>query len=210
MNIKNWKASYLALKTEAGLSRIALAGCSLALVLLSYHAVTKTQTVVIQPFGLQKSAWVSEDSSSQSYKEAWGLSLAQILGNVSPGNLDFVQKRLSPLFPSSIHEKTMTALRAQVIMMKTNRVTTSFDPKEVVYEKSTDKVFIYGNYISQSPSVKPRKEKRTYEFVINMESYLPQVVQMDTYADEPHTEQRLEQLKKKEKEQREKEKKERA
>ena len=200
MNIKNWKTSYQALKTEVGISRLALAGCSFALALLSYHAVTKSQTVVIQPFGLQKSAWVAEDNASQSYKEAWGLSLAQILGNVSPGNLDFVQKRLSPLFPSSIHEKTMTALRAQVIMMKTNRVTTTFDPKEVVYEKSTDKVFIYGNYVTESPSVKPRKEKRTYEFVINMESYLPQVVELDTYADEPHTEQRLAQLKKKEKE----------
>lgn len=204
MNIRNWKTSYQALKTEVGISRLALAGCSFALALLSYNAVTKSQTVVIQPFGLQKSAWVAEDNASQSYKEAWGLSLAQILGNVSPGNLDFVQKRLSPLFPSSIHEKTMTALRAQVIMMKTNRVTTTFDPKEVVYEKSTDKVFIYGNYVTESPSVKPRKEKRTYEFVINMESYLPQVVELDTYADEPHTQQRLAQLKNKDKEQKDK------
>ena len=79
-------------------------------------------------------------------------------------------------------------------MMKENRVTTTYDIKEVVFEKSSDKVFVYGDYYSKTPSVKPKKEKRTYEFKINMESYLPQIIAMDTYADEPHTKKKLEEM----------------
>ena len=52
----------------------------------------------------------------------------------------------------------------------------------------------------KEPPEKPKKEKRTYEFRIDMENYLPQIVHMDTYADEPHTEEKLEQIRKQEKE----------
>ena len=201
MNLKNWKQSYRSLKTEAGLTRVALAFSSVAIALLSFNALTKNQTVVITPYTMQKTGWVSESNSSQSYKEAWALSLAQLLGNVSPGNLDFVQNRLSPLLPANLYEDTMTNIRAQVIMMKENRVTTSFDPLEIVYERSSDKVFVYGKYSSQSQSIKPKREKRTYEFKLSMDNYLPQITHIDTYADEPHTQARLEQLKKKQREQ---------
>lgn len=194
MNLKNWKQSYHALKTEAGITRLTLAGCSVALALLAYNAVTQKSTVIIQPWGMQKTGWVTENNASQSYKEAWGYSLAQMLGNVSPGNLDFISKRLAPLLPSALYQSTMTALKAQTIMMKENRVTTTYDIKEVVFEKSSDKVFVYGDYYSKTPSVKPKKEKRTYEFKINMESYLPQIIAMDTYADEPHTKKKLEEM----------------
>ncbi len=200
MNLKNWRQSYRSLKTEAGLTRVALAGCSVALALLSFNAISKSTTVVIQPFGMQKVGWVSENNASQSYKEAWGLSLAELLGNVSPGNLEFVKKRITPLLPANVYEKAITQMNAEVIMMRKNRVTTLFDVREVVYERSTDKVFVYGNYTRSSPSVKPKKEKRTYEFRIDMENYLPQIVHMDTYADEPHTEEKLEQIRKQEKE----------
>ena len=200
MNLTNWKRSYRQLKTEAGITRISLAGCAVALALLSFNAINKSTTVVIQPFGMQKTGWVSENNASQSYKEAWGLSLAQLLGNVSPGNLDFVKQRIIPLLPANLYEQTVTNMTAEVIMMKENRVTTSFDPLEVVYERDTDKVFVYGNYSSQSPAIKAKREKRTYEFKINMENHLPKIVHMDTYADEPHTLAKIELLRKKAKE----------
>jgi conjugal transfer pilus assembly protein TraE len=204
LNLTNWKQSYHALKTEAGLTRVALAGCAVALALLSFNAVSQHTTVVVQPFGMQKIGWVSEDNASQSYKEAWGYSLAMMLGNIDPGNLEFVKKRISPLLPTDLYQQTMTNLQAQVIMMRENRVTATFDPLEITYEKSSDKVFVYGKYKTETPSVKPKQEMRTYEFKITMESYLPQIISMDTYADVPHTSKRKAEIAKMSAEQRKK------
>lgn len=194
MDIKNWKQSYRSLKTEAGLSRIALAGSGVALALLAFMALNQEKIVVIQPWGMQKTGWVGEDSASQSYKEAWGLSLAQMLGNVNAGNLDFITERLGPLLPVDTYQNYITALNAQALQFKENRVTTRFEPTKIVYEKSSDKVFVYGKYYVKSPGVREKQSERTYEFRIGMDSYLPQILSIDTYEDEPHTERRLEQL----------------
>lgn len=197
MDLKNWKSSYKALKTEAGLSRIALAGCSIALALSVFQNLNQETIVVVQPWTMHNTGFVGSDSASQSYKEAWGLALAQLLGNVNAGNLDFIGKRIGPLLPVDIYQKYMTTLKAQTIQLKENRITTRFDPEKIVYEKSSDKVFIFGNYFTKVPGRAEQKSDRTYEFILNIDSYLPQVLSIDTYEDEPRTEKRLEQLKNK-------------
>ena len=206
MDLKNWKQSYRSLKTEVGMTRISLAGCAVALALLSFNALSKSTTVIIQPYGMNTKAYVSEKNASHSYKESWALFLAELIGNINPGNLDFVKGSSIPLLPSNLYQETVTNLTAQVQMMKKNRVSTSFSPLEYTYEKATDKVFVYGFYTAQSPSVKAKREKRTYEFKISVENYLPQIVHMDTYEGEPRTLEVLEQLKKKEAEKAKKEK----
>lgn len=49
MDLRNWKQHYRSLKTEAGLSRIALAGSGLALAVLAFMALNQEKIVVIQP-----------------------------------------------------------------------------------------------------------------------------------------------------------------
>lgn len=195
MDLKHWKQSYRSLKTEAGLSRIALAGSSLALALLAFMALNQEKIVVIQPWGMQKTGWVGEETASQSYKEAWGLSLAQMLGNVNAGNLKFISERLGPLLPLDTYQDYMTTLNAQAAQMTENRITTRFEPSRIVYEKSTDKVFVYGKYYTKSPGVHEQQSERTYEFRIGMDSYLPQILSIDTYEDEPRTSRCLERMK---------------
>ena len=104
MDLRNWKQHYCSLKTEAGLSHIALAGSGLALAVLAFMALNQEKIVVIQPWTLQRAGWVGQDSASQSYKEAWGLALAQMLGNVNAGNLKFISERLGPLLPLEIYQ----------------------------------------------------------------------------------------------------------
>lgn len=194
MDLRNWKQHYRSLKTEAGLSRIALAGSGLALAVLAFMALNQEKIVVIQPWTLQRAGWVGQDSASQSYKEAWGLALAQMLGNVNAGNLKFISERLGPLLPLEIYQDYMTTLTAQASQLEENRITTRFEPSRIVYEKSSDKVFVYGKYYTKSPGIREQKSERTYEFVIGMDAYLPQVMSIDTYEDEPRTERRLETL----------------
>ena len=194
MDFRNWKQHYRSLKTEAGLSRIALAGSGLALAVLAFMALNQEKIVVIQPWTLQRAGWVGQESASQSYKEAWGLALAQMLGNVNAGNLKFISDRLGPLLPLEIYQDYMTTLTAQAAQLEENRITTRFEPSRIVYEKSSDKVFVYGKYYTKSPGIKEQKSERTYEFVIGMDAYLPQVLSIDTYEDEPRTERRLEML----------------
>lgn len=195
MDLKHWTTGFRAMKTEAGLLRITTAALSVALLLALWGLVNQKPVVILEPGG-----WVVEDQkASQGYTEAWALFLSQTLGNVNAGNLDFVEERIGPLLPVETYEDTMTALRAQSIQFKENRVTTRFEPQKVTYEKSSGKVFVFGNYYTGTPGVKEERSKRTYEFIITMESYLPKILSIDTYEDEPRTEQVLRRMRDSEK-----------
>ena len=205
MNLKNWKTSYHSMKSENGLSRLIIAALALSTVLLSIKAINQETKVIVQPWTMHTSGWIMEDNASQSYKEAWGLALAQMLGNVNPGNLKFISERLEPLLPIEATQDIMTALKAQIIQFQENRITTRFEPTKVMYEKSSGKVFVVGYYFTKAPGIKEKRTERTYEFLISMDSYLPQLFDIDTYEDEPRTHKRLAQLAKSKKSKRQEE-----
>ncbi|MCV5185818.1 type IV conjugative transfer system protein TraE, partial [Escherichia coli] len=75
------------------------------------------------PFTLTEEAWVTKSNASQSYKEAWGFAFAQLLGNVTPGTVDFVKERITPLLSPSIYQDVIDAIEIQAQQIKNDRVT---------------------------------------------------------------------------------------
>jgi hypothetical protein len=69
---------------------------------------------------------------------------AQLLGNVTPGTVDFVKERLTPLLSPSIYQDVIDAIEIQAQQIKNDRVTMRFEPRFVEYEPKSDKVFVYG------------------------------------------------------------------
>jgi len=116
-----------------------------------------------------------------------GQALAQLLGNVTPGNADFVKRSIAPVLAPSIYQDTMNALFQQVEQIKLDRVSTRLDPREVIYEPKTGKVFITGYSVAAGPAGKEERDTRTYEFIIRVHNYQPLVTYIDTYRGAPHT-----------------------
>lgn len=199
MNFKNLGATYKTLKVEKYLGRITIACLSCAVLILSIFVVNQKTVTTIVPYTMQQTGFISENLASESYKTAWGLALAMMLGNCNYGSVDTIEKRIAPLLPNDIYEQTLTALRAQANQFKENRITVRFEISKYIYEPNTDKVFVEGDYYIKAPGLAEKRHKRTYEFIIGIQEYMPQIMYINTYEDVPRTEQRLKEMKKEKK-----------
>lgn len=167
---------------------------ALALILALVKAFTVNTIVTVQPYTLNEQAWVSQNQASQSYKESWGMLLASLTGNVTPGSVHFVKQRIEPLLSPSIYREVIEALEIQALSIRRDRVTMRFEPRAVEYEPETDVVYVYGQSFMQGATGEPSSEERTYEYVIEIDNYFPVVKHIETYSGRPRTERVREQM----------------
>ena len=181
MNYKNLNTSYKALRTEKYLGRITVACLSIAVIVLTLVVANKKTITAIVPYTMQQSGYISENLASESYKTSWGMALAMMLGNCNYGSVDTIEKRIAPLLPNDIYKQTLVALRAQAQQFKDNRITVRYSITKYIYEPSTDKVFVEGTYYIKAPGLAEKAHKRTYEFIIGISDYMPQILYINTY-----------------------------
>lgn len=187
MELKKFLASWKGTLLENRLQRYLIAALLVSNIVLGLAAFGRGEVVVLTPPEITRALKVARDQGDQNYSETWGLALAQLLGNVTPGNADFVKRAIAPVLAPAIYQDTMNALFQQVEQIKLDRVSTRLDPREVLYEPKTGKVFVTGYSVAAGPAGKEERDTRTYEFIIRVHNYQPLVTYIDTYRGAPHT-----------------------
>ncbi len=167
--------------------RAALAILVVANLLLAVATFSRNTVVVLQPPGLSASAEVARSHASQSYLEAWGLCLAELIGNVTPGNLRFIRETLEPLLSPTVYADVMRVLESQAQQIREDRITLRFQPRLVQFEAVSGKVFITGYSRIAGPAGDAERQTRTYEFVLEIDHYRPLLTWMDTYEGQART-----------------------
>ena len=69
--------------------------------------------MAIQPPTLSETAEVSRNQATQPYLESWGLYLAELMGNVTPGNVSFIRVAIEPLLSPAVYQQVVDALEIQ-------------------------------------------------------------------------------------------------
>lgn len=194
MKWKDFLQTWEGAKTENIWLRSFIAVLLVVILGLVFMVFRKETVITIQPFTLTEEAWISEANASQSYKEAWGMALAQMVGNVTPSTVDFLKERLGPILTSRIYQEVMDVLEIQAADIKNDRVTMRYEPRAVIYEQSTNKVFVEGRSYVRSVGSRERETFRTYEFVIKVRGHLPQLDHIETYEGAALTKERMNRL----------------
>jgi conjugal transfer pilus assembly protein TraE len=183
--------SWRLVQAENRLHRVLLVGLVVSNAISALAALRTERAVVLVPPSLAGEVEITRSQASSALKESWGLYLAELLGNVTPANADFIRDALGPLLSADIYRSVMDALSEQINALKMDRVALSFKPRQVFYEKATDTVFVTGELASQGPHARPDQRTRTYEFRIGIHNYRPRLDAIDVYAEEPRTLERL-------------------
>jgi conjugal transfer pilus assembly protein TraE len=181
-------------ETENRFSRVIIIGLLVVCVITSLAAWRTERSIILVPPTLNQEVEVTRTSASSEFKESWGLFLAELLGNTTPANADFLKTAIEPLLAPDIYRSVLDAMTDQIKAIKMDRVAISFTPRHVDYEAETNKVFVSGELKSQGPSSKPDIKPRTYEFIIAIKNYRPRLEFIDVYPDAPRTEERLKAL----------------
>jgi conjugal transfer pilus assembly protein TraE len=195
MNFKTYAKTWEGTQHENSWNRRFIAGLIIVVLILTFMLFSKSTIVTIQPFTLNDEAWVTDNDSSSNYKEAWGFALAQLLGNVTPSNVNFIRARIEHMLSPAIYNDVIRILEVQAQQIKNDRVTIRFEPRFVEYEPKSRRTFVYGYSFSKGMSSAPEKRiERTYEFDIAVSNYIPVIDFIDTYQGRPKTIDVLERL----------------
>ncbi|CAM5562035.1 TraE/TraK family type IV conjugative transfer system protein [Eoetvoesiella caeni] len=198
MDLKNFLKTWEGTQAENKWSRLFIAGLLFLNCILAFQAFTKDTKVVLQPPTLSEEAWVTKNNSSRSYQESWGLYLAQLVGNATPATVGFLKDRIGPLLAPAIYSEVIEAIELQANQIENDRVSMRFEPRQVDYEESTNKVFINGYSFVKGVSGKEARTERTYEFQISVSHYQPLVDYINTYEGKPRTSRILGQIERRE------------
>lgn len=166
--------------------RWAVAGLLVSNVILAVGVLSKRAVVTIQPPGLTEAVQITQNEANAAYKKAWGLFVANLLGNVKPGSAEFIVAALTPLLASDLYRPMIDSIQSQAQQMAHARVATAFTAREVLYDPKTNTVYVAGHQTSTGPGADPVTRKRTYQMVIAIDNYKPLITALDVYADAPH------------------------
>lgn len=195
MKLTQFLESWRIVQAENRLHRVLLIGLVVSNAISALAALRTERAVVLVPPNLSREVEITRNEASGELKESWGLYLAELLGNVTPATAEFIRNAIGPLLSADIYRSVMDAMAEQINALKMDRIAISFKPRQVFYEKESDKVFVSGELSSQGPNSKPDVRNRTYEFVLSIRNYRPRLDAIDVYADEPRTRERLEAMK---------------
>jgi conjugal transfer pilus assembly protein TraE len=187
VNLGDFLQSWHGTRRENQLSRLAILGLVVALILVVIDARRKQTVITLIPPNLPEAVELSAYDASDGYKAAWALHISQLLGNVKPHSAELVMQAIRPLLASSIHRAVMTALSKQVARIQKERIALVFEPERTAFEADTGKVFVTGKHTTAGPAKETETRQRTYEYVITVRNYRPVIEHIDVYRGGPRT-----------------------
>ncbi|WP_448205439.1 TraE/TraK family type IV conjugative transfer system protein [Azospirillum sp. sgz302134] len=186
--LQTWRGT----RSENRFHRMAHGGLAVGVVLLGVRSFFAEPVVIIVPPTLNEKVEVTRNRASEGYQRAWALFYAELLGNVTPDTAGFVREALAPLLDPQIYGSAMEAMALQIEEIKRNRVTQRFEPRTILYEPSTDKVFVRGVAFTKGLVGEEARSDRTYEVRVSLRDWRPVFTHMATYSGEPKTSKELE------------------
>ncbi len=187
MNFDRFKKSWSEALRDIATKNIVIAVLILSNMLAIFGWFRSHETIVLVPPYLDERVQVSADSASESYKKSWALYVSELVGNVSPGNADFVLEAVEGILAPSAFRSIKAALTDQIQAIKEDSLTVSFEPRQITYEQETDKIFIFGQFQSEGPTGEPRRFMRTYELEVDIRFGRPWVTFFSPYTGTPKT-----------------------
>lgn len=145
------------------------------------------RTVVLVPPVLEGQVTIARDYASQEVEEAWGLYVAELLGNVTPQTVDVLTRVLEPLLSGGLWREVAKAIAAQVEEIKRENIAMRFAPRSVSYDTATRTVYVTGQHKTEGPAAAPVINDRTYELRVEFRNYRPVITHLDVYRGEPKT-----------------------
>jgi conjugal transfer pilus assembly protein TraE len=179
---------------ENRFSRWAIGGLIITNMILIFVIAGKDRTVVIVPPEIKGQVEISRASANEGYLEAWTLSLAILLGNITPGNASTVKKNLEPFLAPEIFNDVTVNIDRAVSELTHSRITLKFEPLKVVFEPGSKKWFATGYRTQTGPADDGRREQATYEMQWEIRNFRPVLTRILHYTGKPRTEKELDRL----------------
>lgn len=183
MTLTRFRQTWQSLVAENRFHRGLLLGLLVTNLLTLMALLQAERTVVLVPPILEQQVNVAREAASQEVKEAWGLFVTELLGNVTPTSAPFLHQTLEPLLSPGLRREVAQVLEAQVAELRRDRVSVRFSPETIQFDPATDRVRVSGKQVVTGPGADPVTRPRSYEIGVMFRNYRPVITYLDAYAD---------------------------
>lgn len=188
MKFNSFFSQWESTKTANVVLLIAVGAMAVANVMLSLDLMrTKVERELIPP-RLDQQVRVGYASADAAYYKSWGLYVAELVGNISPGNANFVAEALGRLFTSSDAQHVRTQVLAEGHSLQQNGSVMYFKAKKLVYDPDTQTVFVTGTQRQISPDGSSLSAQEfTYQMQVKIVQGQPVLTGLTAYPGSAHT-----------------------
>jgi conjugal transfer pilus assembly protein TraE len=154
--------------------------------ILLNSALTNHERIILLPLKLDKRTELAYDSASKEYHEKYGLSLAALLGNMTPSTSHTTVSALKSILTASLYRDLKEVLEKQADEIKNSGVSLSFSPDKWEFEPLTDSTYVTGTQTITPLNGDTREKVVTFEFKLIVNQYVPFISYFDFYDGPAH------------------------
>jgi conjugal transfer pilus assembly protein TraE len=188
MDFKKYLKTYSGIRTENVYYRVICGVLLLSNLILGAAVFSRKETVVLVPPALKEPVKVSLRKADQKYQESWALFFSLLLGNITPRNVEFVATEIEKYLAPSLYHSVMKDVVEQAQVVKETNLSTTFEPRQLVYDDKTGHLLVKGQMQMRGAAGKPQTVGKTFEFGIAVRNYYPQIDFLDAYDKKPKEE----------------------
>lgn len=185
MKLNAYLTMWRGVQAENLFHRVSTIGLVLLCILLSTGWLSRHEVVVMLPPQLSKEGFVTNNGASDEILTQWGISIAELLGNVTPATASFLKTSISPMLTPTIYQKAMNAIEEQVKQVKEEQITIRFSPNYARIDPETKTVVIGGELTTTGVRENSQQELRTYEFGLVVQNYRVLIDAINVYKGAP-------------------------
>lgn len=195
MTLNKFRQTYNSIVSENNFHRFLIVVLMIFLLISMVGWLSNQQSTVLVPPTLNEKAEISSKAASSSYKKSWAQYISGLLGNVTPGNAEFVFTSIQSILSPDVYNNVKNGMNAEVEMMKRDGVTVSFQPRQISYEQTTNKCFVTGRTSISASTGEISSFDRVYEVEVSIKFGQPLITYLDSYTGTPHTKEYVDRVK---------------
>ncbi|BDQ68376.1 MULTISPECIES: TraE/TraK family type IV conjugative transfer system protein [Shewanella] len=133
---------------------------------------------------------VKGDWANASFKKGHATAFAELIGNISKTNINFVKERFLASSTPYLREQFQEEIDRQVSIINARKLKQRFVIEDIYFDEYQDVVWIWGSREITLPGQAPMTKTWTYEFRIGVASGMPKISYFKQYPGKPNTRQR--------------------
>jgi len=188
VDANTYKFGFKGAKETIKLQKYALLVMAITILLLVIFAINKRERLVLIPPIMDERVELAYQSANEAYYKAYALYVASFLGNINPGNANFVKEGLSLSFSPALYAEMRAKITEDAEKMRISGRTLRFFADRVMYEPESGKTFVAGKQEIVSAAGNIHDQDVTYEMQVNIREGLPKIEKFAYYTGAPRTE----------------------
>lgn len=181
MRFEKARQTWRGMTLEAWLMRVAIGALILINGTLVFLMTQVERTIVFAPPVVDEEFYVTKSDASQSYWEMWSYTIATQIGNITPGNVEFILERLKEIAAPESYRSIVDTAYQQLNELRSQGVSMAFEPNTVVYDPRQEVYRILGRQHMWTISGRRTTRSMAFEFKWRLDNYRPRLTYISAY-----------------------------